>query len=167
MEYLVVGKIIDTFSLDGSVKIISSSTNEKLRFKEGNVLYIKEGEYKPFTVVSYRKSSNAIIVRFKEINNVDNAIKYKGKELLAIKDEKDLEEGYFFYSDLTGCKIISEGKELGTVVGVEEFPAQITLRAKTKNGKEFFVPFIKVFIKSVDIKNKEIEINYMEGLLWK
>ena len=166
MEYLLVGKIIDTFSLDGSVKVLSSTTNKELRYKKGNALFIKEGnEYIQYVISSYRKSGNVDIIRLDGVDNVDKASLLKGKELLVIKDENDLKEGYYFYSDLIGCDIVSEGKTIGKVIAVEEFPAQITLRAKSNSGKEFFIPFIKVFIRNVDIKNKQIEINYMEGML--
>lgn len=166
MEYLVVGKIVDTFSLDGSIKIISSSNNQDIRYKKGNKLYIKvDDQYLCFTINSHRKSSNLDIVHFVEITTVDEALSFKGKEVLTIKDTNDLKEGYFFFADLEGCKVVSEGKELGKVIRVEEFPAQVTLRVKALSGKEFFVPFIKVFIKGVDIENKIIDINYMEGML--
>lgn len=166
MEYLVVGKIVDTFSLDGSIKILSSSNNESLRFKKGSSLFIKEDDqYVEHKIISARKAGNVFVVRFEDISDVDVAIKLKGKELFVIKDNNDLKEGYYFFSDLKGCSIISDGKTLGTVIEVEEFPAQITLRAKTKDGKSFFVPFVKAFIKRVDIESKEIEINYMEGML--
>ena len=166
MEYLTLGKIIDTFSLDGSVKILSSTTNQDIRYKKGNKVYINiDNEVKEFTIVSYRRSSNCDIVKFQEITNVDEAILLKGKEVLVIKNTKDLKEGYYFYSDLAGCTIVSEGKKLGQVIEVEEFPAQLTLRCKASNGKQFFIPFVKAFIKSVSIEKKEIEINYMEGLL--
>ena len=168
MEYLLVGKIVDTFSLDGSVKIISSSTNKEIRYSKGNILYIFiDNEYSPFKVEAYRKLSNYDVVRFDNINNIEQATLFKGKEIFAIKDIKDLNEGYYFYSDLVGCSIINEGKEIGTVIKVEEFPAQITLRAKTNKGKEFFVPFVKAFINNVDIKNKQIDINLVEGMLWR
>ena len=166
MEYLTLGKIIDTFSLDGSVKILSTSTNQDIRYKKGNKVLIKiDDELKEFTIDSYRKSSNCDIVLFLELNNVDDALLLKGKEVLVIKDSKDLKEGYYFYSDLVGCDIISDDKKLGKVIDVEEFPAQITLRCKSESGKQFFVPFVQAFIKSVDIEAKQIHINFMEGLL--
>ena len=166
MEYLTLGKIIDTFSLDGSVKVLSSTTNQEIRYKKGNKVFISNsGEMKEFTVLSYRKSSNCDIVKFQEITNVDEATLLKGKEILVIKDSNDLKEGYYFYSDLKGCTIIADGKKLGKVIEVEEFPAQLTLRCKSSDGKSFFIPFVKAFIKSVDINKKEIEINYMEGIL--
>ena len=166
MEYLTLGKIIDTFSLDGSVKILSSTTNQDIRYKKGNhVLIDINGEMKEYTIDSYRKSSSCDIVRFVEINNVDDAVSLKGKEVLVVKDSKDLKEGYYFYSDLAGCDIIVEDKSIGKVLSVEEFPAQLTLRCKSLDGKTFFIPFVKAFIKNVDIKKKEIEINFVEGLL--
>ena len=166
MEYLTLGKIIDTFSLDGSVKILSSTTNQEIRYKKGNKVLISiDGEMKEVTITSFRKSSNFDIVKFQEINSIDEATLLKGKEVLVVKDSKDLKEGYYFYSDLVGCTIIADDKTLGKVIAVEEFPAQLTLRCKSSNGKTFFVPFIKAFIKSVSIEKKEIEINYMEGLL--
>lgn len=166
MEYLTLGKIIDTFSLDGSVKVFSSTTNQDIRYKKGNKIYISiDDEIKELTVVSYRRSSNFDIVKFQEVTNADEALSLKGKELLVVKDINDLKEGYYFYSDLKGCSIVADGKKLGKVIEVEEFPAQLTLRCKTDNGKVFFVPFVKAFIKSVDIEIKEIEINFVEGLL--
>lgn len=166
MEYLTLGKIVDTFSLDGSVKVISSTTNQDIRYKKGNKLFVSvDDTMRELTVFSYRKTPNCDIVKFQEITNIDEALLLKGKSLLVIKDTNDLKEGYYFYSDLEGCSIISEEKELGKVISVEEFPAQLTLRCKTTSGKAFFVPFVKAFIRSVDIDKKKIHINYVEGLL--
>ena len=166
MEYLKLGKIIDTFSLDGSVKIFSTTTNQDIRFKKGKTIYMEiDGEYKPFTVNNYRHTPKGDIVRFDELTDVDEALKIKGKELFVIKDRNDLKEGYYFYSDLIGCYTISNGEKVGVVDGVEEYPAQVTLRVKANNGKIFFVPFVKAFIKSVNIESKEIDIVLLEGML--
>ena len=166
MEYLTLGKIIDTFALDGSVKIFSTTSNQGIRYKKGNEVLISiNEELKTFTIASYKKSGNFDVVRFNEITSIDEATSLKGKEILVIKNQNDLKEGYYFYSDLRGCAIISEGKKIGEVTEVEEFPAQITLRCKATNGRSFFVPFVKQFIKEIRIESKEIEINYMEGML--
>lgn len=165
-KYLSLGKIIDTFSLDGSVKVFSTTTNQDIRYKKGNkvIVHLDEGT-KELTIEKYRRSSTFDIVKFVEINSATEAEPLKGYQILVIKNQKDLKEGYYFYSDLVGCEIIADGKSLGKVIAVEEFPAQITLRVEMSNGKTFFVPFIKQFIKKVDIDNKTIEINYMEGLI--
>ncbi len=163
MEYLSLGKIIDTFGLDGTLKVFSSTTNGKERYKKGHKVFICGKEY---TVLSYRNSGNIDFVRFEEVTNPEAANALKGQFIEIIKDRNDLKEGYYFYDDLRGCKIIDkEGKEYGIVKEVEEFPAQITLRVKRENAKDFFVPFLKQFIVKVDIENKEITINLLEGML--
>ena len=166
MEYLKLGKIIDTFALDGSVKIFSTTTNQDIRFKKGKKIYIQMDEdYKQVTINNYRHTPKGDILRFDEINNVDDAALYKGKELFVIKDRNDLKEGYYFFSDLIGCSVISNNEKVGEVIEIEEYPAQITLRVKANNGKIFFVPFVKAFIKNVDIESRQIDIVLLEGML--
>ena len=166
MEYLKLGKIIDTFSLDGTVKIFSTTTNQEIRFQKGKKVLIKtEEEYKEMTINSYRHSPKGDYLHFDEITNVDEAALLKGKELFVIKDRNDLKEGYYFFSDLIGCDTISDGEKIGQVIDIEEYPAQITLKVKANNGKIFFVPFVKAFIKSVNIESKQIDIVLLEGML--
>lgn len=169
MEYLSLGKIIDAFALDGTVKLMSTTDNAKKRYQKGNKVFLvnpKNHEQKELTVVSYRSSGQIDFVKFEEIKTKEEALSFKGFEIQVIKDTNDLDEGYYFYSDLRGCSIVDQdGNILGTVKEVEEFPAQITLRVGRKGNGDFFVPFIKDFIKNVDIKNKEIHINLVEGML--
>lgn len=169
MEYLSLGTVIDAFALDGTLKLISSTDNAKKRYQKGNKLFLvnpKTGEQKDITIVSYRSNGQFDFVKCEEITVKEEAESFKGWQIQVIKDKNDLDEGYYFYSDLRGCKIIDQdNNELGTVKEVEEFPAQITLRVMRKGAPEFFVPFIKDFIVKVDIDNKKIYINRVEGML--
>ena len=167
MEYLTLGKIIDTFSLDGTLKIFSSTNNQKIRYEKGKTVFlVKEENTLEVHPVSYRSTGNIDFVKFDEFNSQEQAKCFVGYEVRIEKNQNDLLEGYYFYSDLRGCKILKEDKTtIGKVKEVEEFPAQITLRCISEEGKNFFVPFIKEFILNIDIKNKEITIKYMEGIL--
>ena len=72
----------------------------------------------------------------------------------------------YYFSDLEKCEVFDEDNNLlGKVIKVEEFPAQITLRVKSKSGKVFFVPFIEQFIIDVNIIDKSIKIKVIEGML--
>ena len=170
MEYLLLGKIVDKFGLDGTIKIYSTTNNAEMRYKKSAKVFLydeKSNERKEYQVESFRKSGVFDFVKLKGFN-ANLADQVKGFEVQVIKDNNDLKVGYYFYSDLIGCQILDEKKNiLGIVKNVEEFPAQITLRVSRKNGKDFFVPFIKQFIKNVDIQNKQIEIVVLEGMLWK
>ena len=169
MEYLSLGKIIDSFGLDGTLKVYSTTDNQKLRYKKGNKLFLyneHDDERIQVTVISYRSAGNLDYVKFEEITSPEKAKEFKGFEIHTIKDRNELKVGYYFYSDLLDCIVVDQDKKvLGKVIKVEEFPAQLTLRVKQKNGKDFFVPFVKQFIQSVDIGKKEIHINVIEGML--
>ena len=169
MELLQIGVIVDFFSLDGTAKIISTSTNQNIRYKTGNKLFLCSPDLKSRKEVIIEKgrtSSKNDFIKLNCFNTPDQVQEYKGWILCVEKNYHDLKEGYYFYSDLEGCTIINqEYTVLGSVIKVEEFPAQLTLRCRTQNNIEFFVPYIKSFITKVDIENKKIFINQIEGML--
>ncbi len=169
MEYLSLGKIIDSFGIDGTVKIYSTTSFGAKRYKAGSKVYFYNPQDKSLTeheVAKYRHSGLFDFVKFTDLNTPEEAKLLKGVEIQVIKDNKDLNKGTYYYSDLRGCKVFDEsGKELGTVKEVEEYPAQVTLRVSRKGNKDFFVPFVKQFIKSVNISDKSIVICVIEGLL--
>lgn len=170
MEYLSLGKIIDSFGLDGTLKVYSTTNMGKMRYQKGNKVYIFNPEDKSeteATVLNYRHSGFFDFVKLDIVTNIDSAISKKGHEIHVIKSRDDLDKNSYFYSDLKGCKIVDNSQKiLGIVREIEEFPAQLTLRVKREKQPDFFVPFINQFINKVDIENKTIEINVIEGLLW-
>ena len=169
MEYLSLGKINDSFGIDGTVKIFSTTSMGSKRYKEGSKIFLtnpQNQERKELTVVKYRHKVPFDFVKFVEITTPEEVKELKGYSIEVIKDNKDLDKDNYFYSDLRGCKVVDEkDNELGIVKEVEEFPAQITLRVSRINQPDFFVPFIKQFIKKVDISSKKITILVIEGLL--
>ena len=169
MEYLLLGYIIDSFSLDGTVKILSKTDFANLRYQKGNTVFFyntKTKERLPMTVVNYRSNGQFDFVKVEEINSPEDAQAYKGFEVQVEKDYKNMEKDTYYFVDIVGCEVLDEnGQVLGIVSQVEEFPAQLTLRVKRKGQPDFLVPFVKAFIRSVDIDSKKIVINVIGGLL--
>ncbi len=169
MEYLKLGTILDSFGLEGAIKVYSTTDNQKLRYKKGAKVFLynpNNEERTEYVVDSFRSSGQFDFIKLVGIETPEQVKEFKGFEIHTIKDRNDLKVGYYFYSDLVGCKIMDEKKnELGIVSVVEEFPAQITLRVKRKGKADFFVPFIKEFIINVDIDSKTIIIKVLEGML--
>ena len=169
MEYLSLGKINDSFGVDGTVKIYSTTSFGNKRYQPGSKVFLtnpQNQERTELTVKSYRHNGLFDFVKFEEIESPEKVKEYKGYEIQVEKSNDVLDENTYYYSDLRGCKIVDENNnELGEVREVEEFPAQITLRVKRKGKQDFFVPFIKEFIKSININDKLIVIHVIEGLL--
>ena len=169
MEYVSLGVIKDSFGLDGTMKIYSTTSNQAQRYKAGSKVFLynpQTNDRKELIVVKYRQNGPFDFVKVEELNSPEEIKELKGQEIHAIKDDISLERGMYFYSDLKGCEVVDKDNNvLGTVKEVEEYPAQLTLRVARKGKNDFFVPFVKQFIKSIDIENKRILIEIIEGLL--
>lgn len=169
-EYLLLGYITGAYGLDGTLRVLSKTDFAKERYKKGNKVFLcsQNGNRKELTVKSFRKSGQFDLVKVEEINTKEEADALKSTELQALKSDLKLKKDQYYFSDIVGCKILDENsKELGVVTVVEEYPAQLTLRVRGNNGKDFLVPFVKAFIREVDITSKKITINVIEGMLWK
>ena len=174
-QLLQVGKIINTCGLKGEVKIYSTTFYAKERYKKNNKVLLgifedNDEKYISFTVKSYRNFKGFDYVIFNEISSIEEAEKLVGKFIFIKKEDAKIKKDEYLFVDLVNCKIIDQltNEVLGTVIDIYEFPASISLKIKTLDEKIYNIPFIKQFITKVDINNKVIFINNMEGLLkWK
>ena len=169
-KYLLLGYVTDAFSLDGTLKVLSKTDFADVRYQEGKEVYLynsRNNQRNCFVVKGYRSNGQFDFVKLEGINTKEDALSYKGYEVQAIKDYQHMDKDTYYFVDLVGCKVLDDkGAVLGEVSLVEEFPAQLTLRVKRDNNQpDFLVPFVKAFIKNVDIKNKQITINVIGGLL--
>ena len=169
MEYVCLGIIKDSFGLDGTIKIYSTTNMSAKRYKIDAMVFLynpQSNTREEHKVLSYRHSGLFDFVKLNDIDTPEQVKTFKGYEIHAIKDQKDLEKGEYFYSDLKKCNVVDEqGNLLGKVKEVEEFPAQLTLRVGRANKPDFFVPFIKEFILGVNIEKHTICVKIIEGLL--
>ena len=166
MEYVTIGKILNTFGIKGELKVDIYTDFVKDRFKKGSTVYVGE-KYLPFTVEGYRIHKGFLLVKFKDHEDINLVEKYKNMFIYKAKDDiKPLKEGEYYFSDLKDLDVYVEDKKVGTVISVETGSRNNNLRVlKDEDNKEYLIPFIPVFIKNVDLKKRRIDINWIEGLL--
>jgi len=168
MEYLIVGKIVNTHALQGEVKILSVSDFKEERFKKGNTLYIDyNGNQIPVTVASHRLHKGTDLVKFSGMNHINDVEKYKGCDLLVDhEDLGELDEHEFYYYEIIGCNVVSEdGQEIGTVKEILETGANDVWVIERPGQKDALIPYIEDVVKVIDVEAKSIVIHVMEGLL--
>lgn len=169
-EFLKVGTILKPVGLNGDVKVFSTTNFKEIRYKKGNTLYLfVDNNYVPIKVSYYRqKDSTTDILHFENINSIDEVEKLYKIDLFCIKDRSILKNDEYFYSDLINLEVydLNQNKIVGKVYSVEEFPAQITLKVKKNEVLEgfFYIPFIDVFVKNVDLEKKYIQVKLIEGM---
>ena len=166
---LKVGKIVNTHSLKGEVKVISSTDFEEERFKKGSKLLITRGNQliREVVVQSYRNHKNFLLVKFEGIDSVEEAEKLKNLQIKIDSDEVgELEENEFYFHEIIGCQVFDENdKNLGEIIDILTPGANDVWVIKGENGKEILIPYIEDVVKQIDITNKKVNIEIMEGLI--
>ena len=166
---LKVGKIVNTHSLKGEVKVISSTDFEEERFKKGSKLLITRGNQliREVVVQSYRNHKNFLLVKFEGIDSVEEAEKLKNLQIKIDSDEVgELEENEFYFHQIIGCEVFDENdKNLGEIIDILTPGANDVWVIKGENGKEILIPYIEDVVKKIDLTNKKVNIEVMEGLI--
>ena len=168
MEYTKIGGIANTHGLKGTLKVKSFRDFKEERYKKGNTLYIFfKNDYIPITITSSKTVKGLEYLDVKEYTHINDVEKFKGSELfIHQKDIHDIdEEDAFYYTDLIGCEVVVD-KPVGIVTDVREYPQGEYLVINTDGKKNVLIPFLKHFVKDVDLKNKKIYLCEWEGLLW-
>lgn len=163
MEKIKIGTIFNTHGLKGEVKVKSFSDFNSVRFKKGTKLFLqaKTGEQE-VVIKTYREHKGIVLVTFEGYEDINLVECFKGDSLWIARDQmKDDGEGYYFF-DLIGCQVYDQNETLlGTVEDILETGAKPILRI----NKTILIPFVDAFIKNVDIDQKMIHVEVIEGLL--
>ena len=155
---IYVGKIVNTHGIKGEVRILSDIDYKKDVFKIGNTLYIGKNKT-PLIINTYRVHKNFDMVTFTSINDINEVLKYKGENVYIKKDEIKI-DGYFD-EELIDLEVYTD-KLIGIVKEIRKGYQDLLV---VVGKKEYLIPKIDVFINKIDIEDKKIYINSIEGLI--
>lgn len=137
------------------------------RFAIGSTLQTDPSSKGPLTIRDARFHSGTLLLSFDGVDD-RNAVEALRNVLLMADvnpEEANISDDDFHISQIIGCKVLdASAKDWGVVTDVLHLPAQDTL-VINHGGKEILVPFVKAFVPTIDVKNKEIIVNEIEGLL--
>ncbi len=169
VKYVSVGKIVNFHGIKGEAKVGYSKNQQDFVLSLDTVFLKNNNEYLPLHIESIKPHKNLLIVKFEGIDSINDLIPYKG-QLLFVEDtiiRESLEEDEFLIDELVGLEVFdnANGKKLGFVIGVSNNGASDLISVKTNSKKISLIPFVKAIVPVVDIRNKKIMINNLEGLL--
>lgn len=169
MNYIILGKIVNTHGIKGELKVQSYSDFDAIRYKKGNTVYIAfEDTYLPMKVSSFRVHKGFSLVSFEGAQDINAVEKYKDCYLyMNANDRHVLADGEYYRDQLIGLTALDEENQvIGIVTAVEETcPSQTHLRIQRRDAADALVPYIPFFVKRVDLKEKILVIHKEEGLL--
>lgn len=169
-KWFNVGKIVNTQGLKGEVRVVSKTDFPELRYKVGNILYLflpKSTIPIELTVKSHRSHKNFELLTFEGLETIDEVDKFRDGTLKIPESQQGiLEADEFYFHEIIGCEVFTVGgEEIGKITEILTPGANDVWVVKGKGGKEVYIPYIHEVVKKVDIQEKVILIDPMEGLL--
>ena len=163
MEYIQIGKISNIHGVKGDIKVIPL-TDDMKRYDELKEVYVGiNKDLLEIEKVSYLK--NQVILKFKGINSIKDAEKYLNNFISINKEDAILPEGSYFLFDIIGMEVYDmKDNFIGKIRDVIQSGANDVYVIKDSDT-EYMIPAVKQFVKSIDIENKKMLIDPIEGML--
>lgn len=168
-ELISVAKILNFHGIKGEARVGYSAGNEN-KLKSLKYLFVHfQNEYVQLKIKNLRFHKNFAIIKFENIDTVNDIVKFKGLNLYIKKSQaiENLEEDEYLISQLIGLKVYDKsGLFLGVVEEVAENKASSLLSVRyNEDNKLYFVPFVKQLVLKVDLKEKFIVVDNIKGLI--
>lgn len=160
MDYLYVGKLVNTHGIKGEVRLISNFRYKEKIFLPDFKLYIGK-QKKEYIIESYRKHKNFDMLVFKGYHDINLIEHLKGSFVYINKNDLHLDKNTFLAVDLIGFNVIINDKLIGVINEVLDTPANEVLVLNNK----VMIPYVKAFINNVNVDKKEVIVNDVKGLL--
>jgi 16S rRNA processing protein RimM len=121
------------------------------------------------------KNKGRVVLHFAGTDTISDAEALVGLDVMVPREQRiSLDDESIYVSDLVDCVLFDNDAKVGRVTGVE-FPAAPDggrldeaaplLEVESVNGGEILVPFAKIFVKTIDLPGRRIEMNLPVGLL--
>ncbi len=170
MQWFNVGKIVNTHGIKGEVRVISRTHFPEERYAVGSrlALFMPESKTPTYlTVESHRQHKNFDLLTFENHFGIQEVEKYRdGILMISEKELGELDDNEFYYHEIVGCTVFTtDGVELGQVSEILETGANDVWTVTPKTGKQHYIPYIEEIVKEIDIDEKKIIIDPMDGLL--
>lgn len=157
MDFVFVGKIVNTHGIKGELRILSDFECKKRILKKGCKLYIDNKEY---IIETYRYHKIFDMITLTGYNNINDVLFLKGKKVYCNRADLNLEDHEYLIQDLIGLEVYFNDELIGKITNISRDRNPLITIDKKK-----LVPYNDNFIDSVLISEGKIILKNCEGLL--
>jgi 16S rRNA processing protein RimM len=168
-ETVAVGRVLRPHGVRGEV-VVEVLSDVPGRFQKGSrLLGVREDgparQVTPLIVATSRPHKTGAVVRFEGYADPDQAAVLRGLDLEVPRAEvPQAPSGTYYQYELLGCRCRDGESELGRVVEVVEDGGGLMLIVAGE-GWRVPVPFVKEFLRRVDVEAGEIDLALPPGFL--
>jgi 16S rRNA processing protein RimM len=122
-------------------------------------------------VVSHWLHKGRVVLKFAQVDSMAEAESLRGFDVVIPREERmPLSGDAVYVSDLLGVRVIDVSRggctDAGEITDVEPEglgPAMLVIR--TLAGDELLIPFVRAYLRKMDLEGKRLEMDLPEGLL--
>lgn len=166
-KFLKVGVIASTHGLKGEVKVFPTTDDVK-RFQRLKEVLLDDGkEMSALEVEQVKFFKQFAILKFKDIDDIGDVQKYKGKALFVTRENAvKLKKDEYFIADLIGISVMSDDGALkGILKDVIQTGANDVYMIALEDGRELLLPAIRECVLMVNLEENMMKIHVLDGLL--
>lgn len=160
MEFVKIGKIVNTHGIKGELRIISDFEFKDKVFIKGVKVYVGKKKIE-FTINSYRFHKIYDMVTFTGYNNINDVEYLKGDFVYVNIDDLKLDENEVLRDKLIGFDCFFENENIGKITEVLITKTNDIIRVNDK----ILIPYISEFILNIDKSKKCIYVKNIGGLI--
>lgn len=168
MEALItIGKVANTQGHLGEVRCITYTDHPERLIKRKSIYLKGNDKVEEFHIETGRMHKQFVVFKFSEVADMNQAETLKGLDLqIPRTDIPQLPKGEYYYFELIGLRIETvDGEYLGDVVDIMRTGSNDVYVVRQDGQKDLLIPAIKQVVKDINITNKVITIELMEGLI--
>lgn len=163
-DYVYIGKIVNTHGIKGELRLLSNFKYKDRVFLANRRIYI--GEEKIEAIINtYRHHKIFDMITLKGYDNINQVLKYLNKEVYVKKNDLSLGDKEYLDEELVNLNVIFNNQNVGRVVAIKQINPKNKVIEAIINDKLTMIPYHEDFIANVDIENKIIELNLIEGMI--
>ena len=167
-ESVTVGRVLRPHGVRGEV-VVEVLSDVPDRFARGSRMQgIREGRPSvALKIAAGRAHKSGAVVRFAGCEDRDQAEELRNLWLEVPRSEvPEAEPGTYYQYELVGCRCRVGGVELGRVVEVvEDGGGLLLILEEEEGGRRIPVPFVREFLREVDVAGARIELELPPGLV--
>lgn len=158
-QYIEAGRIVNTHGVAGEVKIEVWLDSPQFMKKCGRIFI----DGAPLKIISAREHKGFLLAKLDGVNDVNAAMRLKGREVRIDRSDAPLPRGAYFLQDIIGAAVVDEaGNAVGTLEEIMETPAS---RIYVVRGeREHMIPAVPEFILAADAERGIVTVHLIEGM---
>ena len=163
MDYVYIGKIVNTHGIKGEVRILSNFEMIPKVFQKGMTFYIgKKKEAK--VVTSYRHHKVFEMVTFEGIDNINDVLYMKGLNVFVNREDLNLQPGEYLDRRFNWVPYLHGWRRKRNDYRNSRIHKNHKLFIVKTKEKKVYAPYERELLEKVNLVNKRIDYAKIEGL---